>query len=149
MGDYHKIIIFVTIFITLYYHNFIKIEVEKMKKMAKNDYLPWKKWKMAKKWQKFIMQKKIFFLVQKTHRGAMVIKWHFFKKTSILPCKKWHFWRRNIILRNGYYHRKKRDLFCVMILDIQKKILCKKSSKIHVHMFSHVNHYDDFLARKK
>jgi hypothetical protein len=30
-----------------------------------------------------------------------------------------------------------------------KNPLCKKPPKKHEHTFSHVNHYDDFLARKK
>lgn len=127
---------------------FIKIEIEKTKKIENKMIFNKKNEKWPKNAKKSSCKKISFFNPKKRIVGVMVIKQRFFKKTSILPCKNRHFCHQNPVLRNGYYHRKKRDWFCVMIFRFSKKSLCKKSPKKHEHTFTHVNHYVSFPNRK-
>jgi hypothetical protein len=67
---------------------FIKIEIEKMKKMENELIFNKKNEKSSKNRQKIIMQKNLIFFPKKRIVGVMVIKSHFFKKNTFLPCKK-------------------------------------------------------------
>jgi hypothetical protein len=65
---------------------FIKIEIEKMKKMENELIFNKKNEKSSKNRQKIIMQKNLIFFPKKRIVGVMVIKSHFFKKNAFLLC---------------------------------------------------------------